>query len=117
MSRGAKIALVIGGIILAIIIILPPALNIVDHYKYGYGGWEMMGPGIAFGYGGGLIMGIFMILFWGLIIWGIIALVRYLIRNSRNGYPGNSALEILNRRYASGEINKEEYDEKKKVLT
>ena len=29
----------------------------------------------------------------------------------------NSAMEILDRRYASGEINKKEYEEKKRTLT
>ena len=29
----------------------------------------------------------------------------------------DSAIEILNRRYASGEIDKEEYEEKKRTLT
>jgi putative membrane protein len=57
-----------------------------------------------------------MIVFWGLIIWGIIALVRYLSGNRQNGSPNNSALEILKSRYAHGEINKEEFEEKKKAL-
>ena len=29
----------------------------------------------------------------------------------------NSAIEILDKRYASGEINKDEYEEKKRTLT
>jgi putative membrane protein len=34
----------------------------------------------------------------------------------QTGVP-DSAIEILNKRYASGEINKEEYEEKKRTLT
>ncbi|MBI4284424.1 MAG: SHOCT domain-containing protein [Chloroflexi bacterium] len=78
----------------------------------------MMGPGImgGFGWAGGL-MGIGMIVFWGLIIWGIVILIRAV-----SGQPGGdssrgeSALEILKRRYARGEITKEEYEDKKKDL-
>ena len=72
----------------------------------GPGGWGMMGPRMMYGFGG-WYMGILMILFWGLIIWGIIALIRYFGRNRLNEPQYNSALEILKRRYAQGEINKE----------
>jgi putative membrane protein len=69
----------------------------------------MMGP--WYGWGG-------MVIFWGLVIWGIVALVH---RTSGNGYGtdhqhSESALEVLKRRYAKGEINKEEFEEKKKAL-
>jgi len=79
----------------------------------------MMGPWFGWGYGGwgGWLMLIGMVIFWGLIIWGIVALVR---RTGRFGCcssgPSESALEILKKRYAKGEIGKEEFEEKKKTL-
>jgi len=85
-----------------------------------WGNWGY-GPGFGFGW-------IFMVIFWGLIIWGIVALIRH---NSGGccGMGGhdhgahnmgdskkNSALDILKERYAKGEINKQEFEEKKKDL-
>jgi len=36
---------------------------------------------------------------------------------SRQNKGQNSAIDILDKRYASGEINKDEYEEKKRILT
>jgi putative membrane protein len=56
-----------------------------------------------------------MILFWILIIIGIIYLVRYLPKTDRREGE-KKPLDILKERYARGEINKEEFEEKKKDL-
>jgi putative membrane protein len=59
-------------------------------------------------------------IFWILIIVGIVFLIRWLIdqgRTNKKMLSGEkSALEILKRRYAKGEINKEEFEQKKKDL-
>jgi putative membrane protein len=58
--------------------------------------------------------------FWIAVIVGIIFLIRWLVLSTRaaghKAHAEDSALEILKRRYARGEINKEEFEEKKKVL-
>ncbi len=63
-------------------------------------------------------MGGFMWIFWIAIIVGIIFLVKWMVQQSRPGgqQQGESSLEILKKRYARGEIDKEEYDRKKKDL-
>ena len=73
-----------------------------------------MGPWMMGGYGWGWFMPILMIIFWGLVIWGIVALVRYIVSSSNK--HTSSALDTLKMRYAHGEISKAEYEEKKKDL-
>ena len=86
----------------------------------GYDNWHM-GPGMMGGWGGGWFGGIFMIIFWVLVIVGLIVLIRWLFVSSRadsvfHHRPSSNALEILKERYARGEINKQEFEEKKKDL-
>jgi len=61
-------------------------------------------------FGGGFMM----LAFWALIMWLIYMLVRDASIKNKNS--GSSALEILKERYAKGEIEKKEFEEKKKDL-
>jgi putative membrane protein len=117
MSGFTKTALIIGGTFLAVLLIIPMIFGLVNHnYNYGAWNWGIMGPRMMNFYGGGWYMGIFMIIFWGLVIWGIVALIRYSSRTQQCNSQGNSALDILKKRYARGEINKQEYEDMKKDL-
>ncbi|MEW6569742.1 MAG: SHOCT domain-containing protein [Nitrospirota bacterium] len=86
----------------------------------GYGGGGM-GPGMmGWGYGMGWLWTIITIAFWVLVIIGIIFLIRWLAVSSKTRQEGrgeDSALDILRKRYARGEINKEEFEQRKKDLT
>lgn len=77
-----------------------------------YFGNSMMG-----GYYGGFGW-IFMVLWLVLIIAGIIALARWVSGHPRmNGHPhGKTALDVLKDRYAKGEIDRKEFEEKKRDL-
>jgi putative membrane protein len=67
----------------------------------------------------GIFGWLFMLLFWGLIIVGLVLLVRWLWDQGRPpgwGGAGEAPLDMLKRRYARGEITKEEYDRIKQDL-
>jgi len=74
-----------------------------------------MGPGMMWG-GWGLGW-IFMIVFWGLLIAGLIFLIRWLVGMTRLKKDEESALDILKKRYARGEIDQEEFEKKKKDIS
>ena len=59
---------------------------------------------------------IFMSAFWVLLIAGGVLLVRYLVRQGRAEHR-ESALEVLKRRYARGEIEKDDFEAKRRDLT
>ena len=71
------------------------------------GGWWGMG----FGW-------IFMILFWGLLILAIAALAKWLMQQPPGGASSRdkTPLQILQERYARGEIDREEYEQKRQDL-
>jgi putative membrane protein len=72
---------------------------------WGGGAWMLFGP-------------FMMILFVALIVVAVVLLVRWLGGPSRwdGSAPAKSALDILKERFARGEIDKQEYEEKRRIL-
>ena len=71
---------------------------------YGYGmGWGWFGP-------------ILMIVFWGLVILGIVYLVKAIVGRGAASSKEETAIDILKKRYARGEIDAEEFARRKKDL-
>jgi len=77
------------------------ALGMMDGYSFGVMGYGM------------LILGL---IFWILVFAGLVLLIKYLWEGGRRKGVEESALEVLKKRYARGEISKEEFEEKKKDL-
>ncbi len=69
------------------------------HWDYGWG----IGMGLGFGW-------LLMILFWILLILGIVYLVKLIGGSSKKVDKEETALDILKKRYAKGEISREEFE-------
>jgi putative membrane protein len=72
---------------------------------FGGMGWGWIGLGV-----------VHMLLFWILVILGIVLLVRLLAGTAPPPANGGRALEILKERYARGELTREQYEQMKKEL-
>ncbi|MFC9758549.1 SHOCT domain-containing protein [Streptomyces sp. NPDC056921] len=80
------------------------------------------------GWSGWFFMAVFMVLFWALVIAGIVALVRYLgggrhghqggppPSSSEPGWGSRRAEDLLAERFARGEIDEDEYKRRLAVL-
>ena len=73
---------------------------------WGGGGW---GPGFGW---------IFMVLFWALIVLGVVALAKWLFTagGGGSGASRGTPLDVLKERYARGEINREQYEQMRRDL-
>lgn len=69
-----------------------------------YGWMPMMGLGV-----------LFMVLFWVSVIAGVVYLIRWLMSQGLTSRP-ESSLDILKKRYARGEISKQEFEEMRQDL-
>jgi len=85
-----------------------------------YGGYSMMGPGMMGGWGMGWFGIIFMLIFWVMVIVGLVSLIKWLIQTTsreQSEAGGGRVLDILKERYTRGEIDKREYKEMRKDLS
>lgn len=71
------------------------------------------------GFGLWWLMPFVMIAFWIVVIVGIISLIRWLARSERGREikSEETALDILRKRYAKGEISKEDFERMKKDIS
>ncbi len=84
----------------------------------GYGGWGHM---MDWGWGPMMFGGLMMVVFWGGIIFAIVLAVVWLGGAASHGAAPptsrKSALDILQERFAHGEIDKDEFEERKRLLS
>lgn len=97
--------------LLTIALVPGPAMAQERPWEWGRGmhpGWWMWGAG-------GPVMMLMMLVFWGLVIAALVFGIRWLVRQGRQEQP-DQALAILRERYARGEINKEEFEARRRDL-
>ena len=84
-----------------------------------YEGWHM-GPGMMGEWGMGWFGGIFMIIFWILVLVGLVFVIRWLVQStSKKGDTDqhrSQAMDILKERYARGEIDRAQFETMKRDL-
>jgi putative membrane protein len=72
------------------------------------------------GWGGWLTMGVVLLIFWGLVVAGVVLLVRLVgHRHEATHEPvgPTAALRILEERFARGEIDADEYSRRRQLLS
>lgn len=96
-----------------LVVVLGPGLG------WGMMGWDTMGPGMMAGWGGAVNpwWGIAMLVFWALIIAGVVLLVLWGVRQAGpTRGASREPLDILKERYARGDISREQYEQMRRNL-
>jgi putative membrane protein len=57
-----------------------------------------------------------MALFWGLVVWGVITVMYRVSRPGGSSIIGESALDVLKKRYAGGDIDRDEFEQKRRDI-
>jgi putative membrane protein len=116
MNQNQKTALIIGSVIVVILVLV--IFGLLFLWGLRGAGFGMMGPEMMRGYGLIFLVPIFFIVILGLIIWAVITALQKTSSGTGSTVKGSGdPLEILKLRYARGEIDKDEYETKKKDLT
>jgi putative membrane protein len=97
-------------------ILIGPALAQSGGYRNWRMGHWMMGD-LGMGWFGMILM----LVFWVLVITGIVFFIRWLVQNTGNrsisdGNADSQAIEILKGRYANGEITRDEFESMKRDI-
>ncbi|UCD36014.1 MAG: SHOCT domain-containing protein [Nitrospiraceae bacterium] len=71
------------------------------HWDYGWG--------MGFGW-------VSMIVFWVLVVLGIVSVIKMIAGGAHKTEKPETAMDVLKKRYARGEIDREEFEQKKKDL-
>lgn len=100
-------------LVAAIVVVALVALPMVFGSAWG-GGWGMMGPWALGGFSM-FIMPVLLIVVLGLIVWAVAEAARRPADGDR-ARGADTALEVLKKRYARGEITRDEYEAMKKDL-
>jgi putative membrane protein len=125
MSTNSKVLLAVLGGAFVVLVLLPV-------FAGGglFGSGSMMGPGGMMGQGGmmdggwgvlGILGLLVQLLFWGglvaVIVWAVVRITANRQGGGADAKTGeNSAEEVLKQRFVRGEIDQEEYEERRRVL-
>ena len=89
-----------------------PALAAAQERQYYEWRWGMHPMWGVWGVG----MMVMMLVFWAVVIVGMVLGIRWLVSQGREVRSTDSALDILRQRYARGEIDKQEFEARKRDL-
>jgi len=113
MNQNKKTALIVSGIFTVLIFLFVVLGSFWGWRSRGFG---IMGPGMMGGFGMMFFLPFLLIVVFGLIIWAMIVTLHKPEASDISAHKADSPIEVLKKRYARGEIDKEEYEVKKKDL-
>jgi putative membrane protein len=105
-----------GTSLLVLLALLAAAVTPASTWAQERGDWSWGMHPMSWMWGGwGLAMMIMMLVFWGVLIAGVVLAIRWLAGQGERS-RSDRALDILRERYARGEIDKDEFEAKRRDL-